>query len=87
MIDDKIKNLNIQVAKLKLVKAKIKSDKAVENRRQAEDAVDTAERSGSDTSELETRLNAATKAESEATKGVSAANDNLKAVQKGGSVN
>ena len=70
-----------------MAKAKIKSDKAIESGRQAEDAVDTAERSGSDTSELETRLDAATKAESEATKGVSAANDNLKAAQKGGSIN
>lgn len=70
-----------------MVKAKIKSDKSGEGRKQAEDAVDAAEKRGSDTSELETRLDGAKKAESDAIKGVSAANDNLKAVQKGGNIN
>lgn len=87
VIDSKILNLNIQVAKLKEDKAKIRLDKALEGKRQAEEATDAGERSGSDTTELDTRLNTAIEAEAKAREGVSAASDNLKAVQKGGDSN
>jgi len=87
VIDAKILNLNIQVAKLKLDKSKIRLDKALEGKRQAEEAADAGERSGTDTTELDTRRNTAIEAEAKAREGVSAANDNLKSVQKGGSSN
>ena len=87
VIDAKILNFNIQVAKLKLDKAKIRLDKALEGKRQAEEAADAGERSGTDTTELDTRRNTAIEAEAKAREGVSAANDNLKSVQKGGSSN
>jgi len=87
VIDAKILNFNIQVAKLKLDKSKIRLDKALEGKRQAEEAADAGERSGTDTTELDTRRNTAIEAEAKAREGVSAANDNLKSVQKGGSSN
>jgi ABC-type phosphate transport system auxiliary subunit len=87
VIDAKILNLNIQVAKLKLDKAKIRLDKSLEGRRQAQEAADAGERSGSDTTESDTRLETAIEAEAKARDGVSAANNNLKSVQKGGSSN
>lgn len=86
-IDSKILNFDIQVAKLKMDKSKIKLDKALESRRQAEEAADAGERSGSDTTELDTRLEAAIEAEAKARDGISAANNNLKSAQQGGSSN
>lgn len=86
-IDSKILNFDIQVAKLKMDKSKIKLDKALESRRQAEEAADAGERSGSDTTELDKRLEAAIEAEAKARDGISAANNNLKSAQQGGSSN
>lgn len=87
VIDKKITNLNINVGKLKLNKAKLKLAAARDREKISSDALDAAEDRGADTSKEEEKLNTERENVKIATDGLSAANNNLKAVQKGGSVN
>jgi len=86
-IDKQITDLNTKVGRLKLQKAKIKLAQASDVRKNAEERLDAEERRGGDTAAEDESLNAATSAEQKARDGVTAANNNLKAVQKGGATN
>ena len=84
-LDGKVLAFNIQVANLKLAKAKLLLDSALEKRRVAEDALDAAERSGKKDMKAENEaVNKSVEEESVAREKLSAANDNVKAVKKGG---
>lgn len=86
-IDKQITDLNVKVGRLKLQKAKVKLAKASDVRTAAEERLDAAERRGEDVSEEDDSYNTAAEAEKQARDGVSAADNNLKAVQKGGATN
>lgn len=83
-LNKKAKAQNVALQQTRVAIAKVKEQQAQNRTRQASDAVDAAEARGNDSGNEQDALNNAKKLEKNAEGGVTAAENNLKAAQQGG---
>lgn len=83
-LNKKAKAQSVALQQTRVAIAKVKEQQAQNRTQQASDAVDAAEARGNDSGNEQDALNNAKKSEKNAEDGVTAAQNNLKAAQKGG---